>query len=90
MRRPDQNSNGYDDNSPLSHARELSGKYFIIAGSADDNVHYQNQLEMVDALVQANKQFRMFTYPNRNHSIYGGRVRLHLYNMMLNFLLEEL
>ena len=90
MRRPDQNSNGYDDNSPLTHAANLSGKYFVIAGTADDNVHYQNQMEMVDALVQANKQFRMFTYTNRNHSIYGGNVRIHLYTMMLNYLLEEL
>lgn len=90
QRRPDQNGDGYDKNSPLFNAANLSGKYFIIAGSADDNVHYQNQMEMVDALVQAGKQFKMFTYPNRNHSIYGGNVRNHLYNMMLNFLEENL
>lgn len=90
QRRPDQNADGYDKNSPLFNAANLSGKYFIIAGSADDNVHYQNQMEMVDALVQAGKQFKMFTYPNRNHSIYGGNVRSHLYTMMLNFLEENL
>ena len=90
LRRPDQNESGYDKNSPLTYADKMSGKYFIIAGTADDNVHYQNQMEMVDALVQAGKQFRMFSYPNRNHSIYGGKVRSHLYNMMLNFVEEEL
>ena len=90
LRRPDQNESGYDKNSPLTYADKMSGKYFIIAGTADDNVHYQNQMEMVDALVQAGKQFRMFSYPNRNHSIYGGKVRSHLYNMMLSFVEEEL
>lgn len=90
QRKPDQNGDGYDNNSPLSFAQNLSGKYFIIAGTADDNVHYQNQMEMVDALVQAGKQFRMFSYPNRNHSIYGGNVRSHLYNMMLDYLQKEL
>lgn len=90
MRTPAENASGYDDNSPLTHAANLTGNYFIIAGTADDNVHCQNQMEMVDALVQAGKQFKMFTYPNRNHSIYGGKVRSHLYNMKLNFLTENL
>ncbi len=90
LRRPDQNESGYDKNSPLTHAENMSGKYFIIAGTADDNVHYQNQMEMVDALVQAGKQFRMFSYPNRNHGIYGGNVRSHLYNMMMDFIEAEL
>ena len=90
MRLPVQNGSGYGDNSPLSHAANLSGKYLIIAGTADDNVHYQNQMEMVDALVQAGKEFEMFTYPNRNHSIYGGNVRCHLYHKMVRFLEQNL
>lgn len=90
MRTPAENAEGYDSNSPLSLAASLSGSYLIIAGTADDNVHCQNQMEMVDALVQAGKQFQMFTYPNRNHSIYGGNVRSHLYNMKLNFILSNL
>lgn len=90
LRKPDQNGDGYDKNSPLTYAKDLSGKYFIIAGTADDNVHYQNQMEMVDALVQAGKQFRMFSYPNRNHSIYGGNVRNHLYEMMLSYIESNL
>ncbi len=90
MRKPEQNGNGYDDNSPLSMARNLKGNYLVIAGTADDNVHCQNQYEMVDALVQAGIQFDMFTYPNRNHGIYGGRARTHLYTMMLNYVLKNL
>lgn len=90
MRTPEENASGYDDNSPLSHAATLAGKYLIIAGTADDNVHCQNQLEMVDALVQNGKQFDMFTYPNRNHGIYGGKCRSHLYTMKLNYILNNL
>ena len=90
MRTPEENASGYDDNSPLSHAATLTGKYLIIAGTADDNVHCQNQLEMVDALVQNGKQFDMFTYPNRNHGIYGGKCRSHLYTMKLNYILNNL
>jgi dipeptidyl-peptidase-4 len=90
MRTPMENASGYDDNSPIHFAERLEGKYFIIHGSADDNVHYQNAMEMVNALVKANKQFDMFIYPNRNHGIYGGNTRLHLYNMMLNYTLNNL
>lgn len=90
LRKPDQNESGYDDNSPTTHAANLKGKYLIVAGTADDNVHYQNQMEMVEALVQADVQFDMFTYPNRNHSIYGGNVRYHLYVKMINYVLENL
>ncbi|MBQ2320958.1 MAG: S9 family peptidase [Bacteroidales bacterium] len=90
MRTPAENAQGYDGNSPISHAANFTAKYLLIAGTADDNVHYQNQMEMVDALVQAGKQFEMFTYPNRNHSIYGGHVRSHLYQLKLNFLQKNL
>lgn len=90
MRRPDENISGYDDNCPLNMAGNLSGRLFLIHGSADDNVHQQNQLEFVDRLVQSGKQFDMFVYPNRNHGIYGGRTRVHLYNMMINYLKTNL
>jgi dipeptidyl-peptidase-4 len=68
----------------------MEGQYLLIHGSGDDNVHYQNALEMTNALVKANKPFDMFIYPNRNHGIYGGNTRLHLYNKMLEFTLENL
>lgn len=90
MRTPQENPEGYDDNSPINHVEKLEGAYLLVHGSADDNVHYQNTMEMVDALVKANKQFDLFIYPNKNHSIYGGPTRLHLYNKMTDFILENL
>ncbi|MCQ2228767.1 MAG: DPP IV N-terminal domain-containing protein [Bacteroidales bacterium] len=90
MRTPEENSSGYDSNSPVGLAENLHGRLFLIHGTADDNVHYQNQMEFVDALIRNGKQFDMFTYPNKNHSIYGGSTRLHLYTMMLNYVKNNL
>lgn len=90
MRTPEENPKGYEDNSPINFVSNIKGKYFIIHGSADDNVHYQNTMEMVNALVKANKQFDMFIYPNRNHGIYGGNTRNHLYSMLLDYTLKNL
>lgn len=90
MRKPDENSSGYDLYSPLNLADQVKGRLFLIHGSADDNVHYQNQMEYADRLVQAGVQFDMFTYPNRNHGIYGGNVRNHLYTMMVEYLKRNL
>lgn len=87
---PNENGKGYDDNSPVSHVGKLKGNYLLIHGLADDNVHYQNAAEMVNALVKANKPFDQFMYPDKNHGIYGGTTRLHLYEMMTNWLLENL
>ena len=90
MSLPQENASGYDDNSPINHVSKLRGKYLLIHGSADDNVHYQNTMEMVNALVNANKQFDLFVYPDKNHGIYGGNTRLHLYNKMTDFILNNL
>lgn len=90
MRTPKENEDGYDRNSPINFVDQLKGKYFLIHGSADDNVHYQNSMEMVSALVKANKQFDLFIYPNKNHGIYGGNTRNHLFQMMLDYVLENL
>jgi dipeptidyl-peptidase-4 len=90
MQTPQENGSGYDDNSPINHVSRLKGKYLLIHGTADDNVHFQNSVEMVNALVKANKQFDLFFYPDKNHGIYGGNTRLHLYNMMTNFIIENL
>ncbi|MEC8361127.1 MAG: prolyl oligopeptidase family serine peptidase, partial [Bacteroidota bacterium] len=62
---------------------------FLVHGSGDDNVHYQNSMEMINALVAANKDFDFFVYPDRNHGIYGGNTRLHLFNMMMDFVKEN-
>ncbi|MCF6184756.1 MAG: prolyl oligopeptidase family serine peptidase, partial [Bacteroidales bacterium] len=85
MRTPQENPSGYDDNSPINFADKLKGNFLLIHGTGDDNVHWQNSAEFSEALVQANKQFDEFYYTNRNHSIYGGNTRYHLYTMMLNF-----
>ena len=90
MRTPQENPEGYDDNSPINHVDKLKGAYLLVHGSADDNVHYQNTMEMVDALVNANKEFDLFIYPNRNHGIYGGKTRLHLFSKMTDFIVENL
>jgi|TARA_R110000737_G_scaffold352891_1_gene400880 dipeptidyl-peptidase-4 len=90
MRTPAENETGYDDNSPINFVDQLKGKYLLIHGSGDDNVHYQNTMEMVNAMVAANKQFDLFVYPNKNHGIYGGNTRNHLFNMMLNYTLDNL
>ncbi|MFM8595544.1 MAG: S9 family peptidase [Flavobacteriales bacterium] len=90
LRTPQENAKGYDENSPINFVKDLEGKYFLIHGSADDNVHYQNSMEMITALVKANKQFDLFIYPNKNHGIYGGNTRNHLFEMIFDYLKEEL
>ena len=90
MRTPQENPDGYDNNSPISHVDKLKGKLLIIHGTFDDNVHAQNTYEFVEALVQADKQFEMMLYTNRNHSIYGGNTRMHLYKKMKDFFIDHL
>ena len=90
MQRPQENADGYDDNSPINHVNKLKGKFLIVHGSADDNVHYQNTMEMISALVKANKPFEQAIYPNKNHGIYGGTTRLHLFTKMTDFVLQNL
>lgn len=90
MQTPQENASGYDNNSPISHVSKLKGNFLLIHGTADDNVHVQNTMKMVEALVQANKQFDWAIYPDKNHGIYGGKTRLQLYTKMTNFILEKL
>lgn len=90
MRTPKQNEDGYNITSPLKRASELQGNLLLVHGTADDNVHYLNTLEYAEALVQANKQFDMQIYTDKNHSIYGGNTRFHLYTRLYNFLQDKL
>lgn len=90
MRTPQENASGYDDNSPINFVDQMKGHYLLVHGSTDDNVHYQNTMEMITALVEADKQFDLFIYPNKNHGIYGGNTRYHLYTKMTNFIKENL
>ena len=89
MRTPQENPDGYDDN-PISRADKLSGQLLICHGLADDNVHPQNTFEYTEALVQADKDFTMNIYTNRNHSIYGGNTRLHLLRQIAQFFENKL
>jgi len=86
MTTPQENASGYDNNSPINHVDKLKGDFLLIHGTGDDNVHVQNTMRMVEALVQANKQFEWMIYPDKNHGIYGGNTRLHLYTKMTNFI----
>jgi len=90
MQTPQENASGYDQNSPINHVSKLKGKFLLIHGSADDNVHVQNSMQMMEALIQANKQFDSQIYPDKNHGIYGGKTRIQLYNKMTNFIKENL
>ncbi len=90
MRTPQENPNGYDDNSPINYADRLKGHLLLCHGTADDNVHVQNVYEFAERLVQADKQFEMQIYTNRNHGIYGGKTRLHLYKRFNQFLKSNL
>jgi len=87
---PQDNPSGYDDNSPINHVDGLEGKFLLIHGTADDNVHVQNAIELAERLIQANKQFDMMLYPDKNHSIYGGNTRVHLYTLMTNYVKDNL
>ncbi|ELY2017559.1 S9 family peptidase [Flavobacterium psychrophilum] len=90
MQTPQENASGYDNNSPINHVNKLKGNFLLIHGTADDNVHVQNSMKMIEALIQANKQFDWAIYPDKNHSIYGGKTRLQLYTKMTNFIKEKL
>ena len=81
---------GKNLNSPLNYADQLKGDFLIIHGSGDDNVHVQNTMRMVGALIQADKQFEWMIYPDKNHGISGGNTRKHLYTKMTNFIFKNL
>lgn len=90
MRMPKENPKGYSSSSPIDLADNLSGRLLLIHGTMDDNVHIQNSYEYADKLIQAGKQFDMFIFPNRDHSIRGGNARMHLYQMKFDFLEKNL
>lgn len=90
MRTPQENPDGYDKNSPTEYAKLLKGKFLLIHGTADDNVHFQNSMELSEALIQNKKQFDFMAYPDKNHGIYGGQTRPQLYQKMTDFILNNL
>ncbi|SMO43424.1 S9 family peptidase [Gracilimonas mengyeensis] len=90
MQTPQMNPQGYNSGAPLLKADQIEGNYLLVHGTGDDNVHFQNAVEMVNALVAADVDFETMFYPNRNHGIYGGNTRNHLYRLMSDFILENL
>jgi dipeptidyl-peptidase-4 len=96
MRTPQENPDGYDLNSPVHNTALIKGNYLLCHGSGDDNVHYQNAMELIKAMISNGKQFDLMIYPNKNHGIYGGyeygdgECRMHLFNKIDNFLFEHL
>ncbi len=90
LRTPQENALGYDENSPINFADKLRGKFLLIHGTADDNVHFQNSVMFSEALIQANKDFEQAYYPNKNHGIAGGNTTLQLYRKMTDFILNNL
>ncbi len=87
---PQDNADGYDKNSPINHVKEMKGKYLLVHGTADDNVHFQNAVDIVTKLIDADVDFETMYYPNKDHGIYGGNTRNHLYRKMTNFILKNL
>jgi dipeptidyl-peptidase 4 len=90
MRTPQQNPEGYRRSAPVNHAANLRGKLLLVHGTGDDNVHFQNSVRLANALQAGGAQFQFMAYPNRTHSISGGRTSVHLYTMMTDWLLANL
>lgn len=90
MQTPALNPDGYEDSSPLNHAGKLKGNFLLIHGMGDDNVHFQNSVELMNKLIDKNKQFRTMFYPGKDHGISGGNTSIHLFKLMTQYILENL
>jgi len=90
MRTPDENPDGYKESAPLNYADEVKGHYLLVAGTGDDNVHFQNSIEFVHALEHAEKPFSLMIFPDKNHSIYGGNTRLYLFTQLTDYVTNNL
>ncbi|RYZ42146.1 MAG: S9 family peptidase, partial [Sphingobacteriales bacterium] len=90
MRTPAENPEGYDRNAPEKMVQQLKGRFLVVHGTGDDNVHFQNQVTMINEMIKANKEFDSEYYPNRAHGISGGNTRYHLYRRMTDFIINNL
>jgi dipeptidyl-peptidase-4 len=90
LRRPQENPEGYDQNSPINYVSGIKGNYLIVHGTGDDNVHWQNTAEMINAMIKAGVRFDSEVYPNRAHGIGDRAAQYHLYRRMAEFILEKL
>ena len=88
---PSTNPEGYKTGSAVNYAEYLEGNLLLVAGTGDDNVHYQNSELVINEMIKHNKQFTMMAYPNRSHSIYEGKgTSLHLWTLLTNYLYQNL
>ena len=87
---PKQNAKGYEDASDLSAAPQLRGSLLLAHGTSDDNVHFQNSIQMIEQLIKAGKQFRFMAYPGKTHGIGGSADRMHLFHMIEDHFEQEL
>lgn len=90
MQTPQLNPEGYQSASTLTWAKQLKGHFLLVHGTADDNVHFQNAVELADELIANGLQFDTMFYPDRYHGITGGKARYHLFTYMTNWLVENL
>lgn len=90
MRTPQQNNGGYLNGSPITLAAHLEGKLLLMHGTSDDNVHLQHSMEYARALIEANKHFEMFFFPDSDHSIARGNARSYLNEKVIRFYKENL
>jgi len=90
MQTPELNPEGYEKSSPLNYVEDLKGNLLLVHGTSDDNVHFQNTIELVKELINANKQFDIIFYPDKKHGISGGNTQIHLFNKMTEFILNNL
>ncbi len=90
MGSPKDNAKGYEQSSITAAAKQLSGSLLLVHGTSDDNVHMQNSIQMIDALIKSGKKFRMMMYPNKTHSIAGPPARNHLFHMIEDHFEREL
>ncbi len=90
MLTPEQNFEGYERSSAVKQVDKLNGRLLLMHGTADDNVHLTNSMVYINALVEADKQFEMHLYTDKNHSILGNQTRKHLYTRMIDFLDKNL
>lgn len=90
MRTPKENPGGYREGSVIPYVENMKGKVLIVHGTADDNVHFQNTMELIDEMIKADKYYEMLAYPNRNHFILGPNTRYHLYKNMTEFIYRNL
>ena len=78
LKRPQDNARGYDENSPINYADQLKGKFLVVHGTGDDNVHFQNTVEFTNALISYNKQFELFFLPQSSSWHFGWQYQISL------------